>query len=444
MFNVIKIKRRLKYSYIAAFAGFLFGFDTIVISGVDQKLQELWNSTDLFHGLVVVGMALWGTVIGAIFGGLPTNYFGRKKTLLWIGYLYSISAIGSAICSDAVSFAFFRFLGGVGIGISTIAAPAYISEISASNERGKLVGYYQLNIVIGILSAFVSNFFLKDLGDSSWRFMIGIEAIPAIIYTIMIFYISQSPRWIFVNGDISKSEHIYEELFSIEEKKVFLKEISETKNEFQKNDSIFKNKYRFILYLAFMIAFFNQFSGINAFLYYSPRIFQEGGLGENSAFLSSIGIGITNLIFTIVGISLIDKVGRKVLMIIGSIGYIISLTFIFLSFLFSWVGIILPMSLFLFIAAHAIGQGSVIWVYISEIFPNHIRSSGQSFGTSTHWILAALIPSMIPFLFSNIGASYVFLIFLLMMIFQLIFVVFSMPETKGKSLETLSNELIKR
>ena len=274
--------------------------------------------------------------------------------------------------------------------------------------------------------------------------MVGIEAIPAIVYTVMIMYISQSPRWTYLNGYIAKSEHIYEELFSNSEKEIFIKEISETKNEFQKDESIFNIKYRFILYLAFMIAFFNQFSGINAFLYYSPRIFQEGGLGENSAFLSSIGIGVTNLIFTIIGISLIDKVGRKVLMITGSIGYIISLTFIFLSFLFSWGGIILPMALFLFIAAHAIGQGSVIWVYISEIFPNHIRSSGQSFGTSTHWVLAAFIPSMVPFLFSSIGASYVFLIFLIMMIFQLVFVVFSMPETKGKSLETLSNELIKR
>ncbi|MEC8599756.1 MAG: sugar porter family MFS transporter, partial [Bacteroidota bacterium] len=336
-----------------------------------------------------------------------------------------------------------RFIGGVGIGISTIAAPAYISEISAPNERGKLVGYYQLNIVVGILFAFVSNFFLKEFGESSWRIMVGIEAIPAIIYTVMIMYISQSPRWTYLNGYIAKSEHIYEELFSSSEKEIFIKEISETKNEFQKDESIFNIKYRFILYLAFMIAFFNQFSGINAFLYYSPRIFQEGGLGENSAFLSSIGIGVTNLIFTIVGISLIDKVGRKVLMIVGSIGYIISLSFIFLSFLLSWGGIILPAALFLFIAAHAIGQGSVIWVYISEIFPNHIRSSGQSFGTSTHWVLAALIPSMIPFLFNKIGASYVFLIFLLMMIFQLIFVVFSMPETKGKSLETLSNKLLK-
>ena len=438
-----KNKRRLNYSFTAAFAGFIFGFDTIVISGVDQKLQDLWHSTDLFHGLVVIGMALWGTVIGAIFGGFPTNYFGRKKTLLWIGYLYSISAIGSAISSDPITFAFFRFIGGIGIGISTIAAPAYISEISAPNERGKLVGYYQLNIVVGILFAFVSNFFLKEFGESSWRIMVGIEAIPAIIYTVMIMYISQSPRWTYLNGYIAKSEHIYEELFSNSEKEIFIKEISETKNEFQKDESIFNIKYRFILYLAFMIAFFNQFSGINAFLYYSPRIFQEGGLGENSAFLSSIGIGVTNLIFTIIGISLIDKVGRKVLMIVGSIGYIISLSFIFLSFLLSWGGIILPAALFLFIAAHAIGQGSVIWVYISEIFPNHIRSSGQSFGTSTHWVLAALIPSMIPFLFNKIGASYVFLIFLLMMIFQLIFVVFSMPETKGKSLETLSNELLK-
>ena len=388
-------------------------------------------------------MALWGTVIGAIFGGLPTNYFGRKKTLLWIGYLYSISAVGSAISSDPITFAFFRFIGGVGIGISTIAAPAYISEISAPNERGKFVGYYQLNIVVGILFAFVSNFFLKEFGESSWRIMVGIEAIPAIIYTVMIMYISQSPRWTYLNGYVAKSEHIYEELFSSSEKEIFIKEISETKNEFQKDESIFNIKYRFILYLAFMIAFFNQFSGINAFLYYSPRIFQEGGLGENSAFLSSIGIGVINLIFTIIGISRIDKVGRKVLMVVGSIGYIISLSFIFLSFLLSWGGIILPAALFLFIAAHAIGQGSVIWVYISEIFPNHIRSSGQSFGTSTHWILAALIPSMIPVLFSKIGASYVFLIFLLMMIFQLIFVVFSMPETKGKSLETLSNELLK-
>ena len=188
-----KIKRRLRYSYTAAFAGFIFGFDTIVISGVDQKLQDLWHSTDLFHGLVVVGMALWGTVIGAIFGGLPTNYFGRKKTLLWIGYLYSISAIGSSISTDPITFAFFRFIGGVGIGISTIAAPAYISEISAPNERGNLVGYYQLNIVVGILFAFVSNFFLKEFGESSWRIMVGIEAIPSIVYTVMIIYISQSP-----------------------------------------------------------------------------------------------------------------------------------------------------------------------------------------------------------------------------------------------------------
>ena len=442
MFNVGKIKRRLKYSYIAAFAGFLFGFDTIVISGVDQKLQELWSSSDLFHGLVVVGMALWGTVIGAIFGGLPTNYFGRRKTLLWIGYLYSISAIGSAVCYDPITFAFFRFLGGVGIGISTIAAPAYISEISSSNERGKLVGYYQLNIVIGILFAFVSNFFLKELGESSWRFMVGVEAFPAIIYTIMIFYISQSPRWIFLNGDISKSEFIYEKLFSIKEKEIFLKEISETKNEFQKNDSIFKNKYRFILYLAFMIAFFNQFSGINAFLYYSPRIFQEGGLGEKSAFLSSIGIGVINLIFTIIGVSLIDKLGRKILMVIGSIGYIISLTLISLSFILEWGGIVLPIFLFLFIASHAIGQGAIIWVYISEIFPNHIRSYGQSFGISTHWVLAAIIPSFVPFLFGFVGPGLVFAFFAFMMVLQLIFTHFIMPETRGVSLEELAKKLI--
>ena len=377
-----------KWSLTAALAGFLFGFDTVVISGADQKLQELWNSTDIFHGSVVMAMALWGTVVGAIFGGIPTRKIGRKKTLLWIGIFYTLSAIGSALANDPFTFAAFRFLGGVGVGISGIAAPAYISEIAPAKNRGKLVGLYQFNLVTGILVAFLSNYLLSGLGENDWRYMMGIEALPAIIYTFLVLTIPKSPRWLYLNNQQKEAEKVIRDAYSKKDADELIAEIIQDKELNVNTESIFQKKYSFILMLAFLVAAFNQFSGINAFLYYAPRIFESGGIGQSAALLNSVGIGLTNVIFTYIGISLIDKLGRKSLMYIGSIGYIISLTLISLSFILDWGGILLPIFLFLFIASHAIGQGAIIWVYISEIFPNHVRSYGQSFGVSTHWVLA--------------------------------------------------------
>ena len=432
----------MQWSLTAALAGFLFGFDTVVISGADQKLQNLWNSSDAFHGFVVMAMALWGTVIGSLFGSIPTRVLGRKKTLLWIGVFYTISALGSALASTPYLFAFFRFLGGLGVGASTIAAPAYISEIAPAKNRGRLVGLYQFNIVFGILIAFLSNYLLSDLGENAWRYMMGVEAIPAVIYTLMTLGIPRSPRWLFLQNKIEEAKTIIRQAYVKEDADALIHEISQDQNVIEENESIFKPRYRFILKLAFMIAFFNQFSGINAFLYYAPRIFEEGGLGESTALLSSVGIGLINLIFTLIGINLIDRLGRKTLMYFGSVGYIISLSLIAASFLLSWEGLALPVFLFVFIASHAIGQGAVIWVFISEIYPNHLRSAGQSFGTSTHWVLAAIIPSLVPVLFASIGAGVVFAIFAFMMVLQLLFVYFWMPETKGVSLESLAQQLI--
>lgn len=432
----------LVWSITAALAGFLFGFDVVVISGADKKLQLLWQSSDSFHGWVVMSMALWGTVVGALFGGIPTNRLGRKKTLLIIGVLYTISAIGSALSNDPFTFAFFRFIGGLGVGASTIAAPAYISEIAPTKDRGRLVALYQFNIVMGILVAFFSNYMISGSGDNDWRWMIGVEAFPALLYTLFVFTLPESPRWLISKFRNAEAKRILEYINPGQDVEKLMLEINMDNNA-PKNENIFMKKYRFPLVLAFLIAMFNQLSGINAFLYYAPRIFEEAGLGESTALLSSIGIGFVNLIFTLIGVFLIDRLGRKTLMYIGSVGYIISLTLVACAFFFGWTGMAVPIFLFIFIASHAVGQGAVIWVFISEIFPNHLRASGQSFGSSTHWFLAALIPAMIPFLFSTVGAGVVFLFFAIMMVFQLLFVIFMMPETNGVPLEELSNKLSK-
>ncbi len=442
-------KKILLWSITAALAGFLFGFDVVVISGADKKLQAIWESSDSFHGWVVMGAALWGTVLGAIFGGIPTNKYGRKNTLIVIGVLFAVSAIGSALANDPWVFAFARFIGGIGVGASTIAAPAYISEIAPAKNRGRLVAMYQFNIVFGILIAFMSNYLLSGLGEDSWRWMVGVEAIPAILYILFALRVPKSPRWLLSQ---LKNEEAHEVL-KIINPEMLDNEIVDLMSEFQnhsdmndKTETIFVKKYRFPLTLAFLIAFFNQLSGINAFLYYAPRIFEEAGLGESTALLSSVGIGVTNLVFTLLGVFLIDKLGRKTLMYIGSIGYIISLGLVSAAFFLEWTGMAVPIFLFLFIAAHAVGQGAVIWVFISEIFPNHLRASGQAFGSSTHWILAAIIPSLIPFLFNHpmVGAGVVFLTFACMMVLQLLFVAFIMPETKGKTLEELEDEMLKK
>jgi len=438
-------KKILLWSITAALAGFLFGFDVVVISGADKKLQALWQSSDSFHGLVIMGAALWGTVLGAIFGGIPTNKYGRKNTLIVIGVLFAVSAVASAFSNTPYVFAFARFIGGVGVGASTIAAPAYISEIAPAKNRGRLVALYQFNIVFGILIAFLSNYLLNDIGENAWRWMLGVEAIPAVLYILFALGVPKSPRWLASKGrneEAKKVLSIIDLESSVEEQ---LLEFQNSSKSVNKSETIFSKKYKFPLMLAFLIAVFNQFSGINAFLYYAPRIFEEAGLEESAALLGSVGIGIANFIFTLLGVFLIDKLGRKTLMYFGSVGYIVSLSLVSAAFFFEWSGMAVPGFLFLFIGAHAIGQGAVIWVFISEIFPNHLRASGQAFGSSTHWILAAIIPSSIPFLFNHsmIGPGVVFLIFAGMMVLQLLFVAFMMPETRGKTLEELEKLMLK-
>ncbi|MEZ4825233.1 MAG: sugar porter family MFS transporter [Bacteroidia bacterium] len=430
------------WSITVALAGFLFGFDTVVISGADLSLQELWPRGELFHGFVVMSSALWGTVIGAIFGGIPTDRFGRKNTLIGIGVLYFVSAVGSALAGDPWTFSFFRLIGGLGVGASTVAGPAYISEIAPAKNRGKLVALYQFNIVFGILIAFISNYLLRDIGENAWRWMVGVEAFPALAYTLMVFTVPESPRWLLVNReDSARAISILKQVNPDADVDHEIKQILADHHAADQSENIFIKKYRFPLMLAFLIAFFNQFSGINAFLYYAPRIFQAAGLESSTAFLSSAGIGLVNMVFTLLGLSLIDRLGRRQLMYICSFGYIISLSLVAVAFSLEWKGMAVPGFLFLFIAAHAIGQGTVIWVFISEIFPNHLRASGQAFGSSVHWVLAAAIPSMIPVLFSQIGEASVFGIFAFMMVLQLIFVWKMMPETKGVSLEDLGAQL---
>ncbi|MFI1743258.1 sugar porter family MFS transporter [Thalassobellus sediminis] len=436
-------KKILIWSITAALAGFLFGFDTVVISGAEKKLQLLWGSSDAFHGIVVIGMALWGTVIGAFFGGIPANKLGRRNTLIWIGVFYTVSAIGSCVANDAITFAIFRFIGGLGVGASTIAAPAYISEIAPAKDRGKLVGLYQFNIVFGILIAFGSNYLFNGIGDNDWRWMVGIETIPALIYVLLSFTLPKSPRWLLTKLKVVEAKQVLEKINPNEDSDKLIAQIKVEMDNTVLNENIFIKKYRFPIILAFLIAFFNQLSGINALLYYAPRILAEAGLEESSALLSSIGVGVVNMIFTLIGINLIDKLGRKQLMYIGSIGYIVSLTLVSMAFFFNWEGNYMPIFLFLFVAAHAIGQGTVIWVFISEIFPNHLRGAGQSFGSSVHWVLAAIVPSFVPVLFSTIGAGWVFAFFAFMMILQLLFVIILMPETKRKTLEELQRVVLK-
>lgn len=442
--------KTLYYSITVALAGFLFGFDTIVISGAEQDLQRLWQSftllgsNDNFHGWIVVASALWGTVVGAMFGGIPNNKIGRKNTLILIGVLYTISALGSAMVNDPWLFAIFRFIGGLGVGASTVAAPAFVSEIAPAERRGQLVALYQLNIVFGILIAFVSNSLIATyIETDAWRWMIGMEALPAIIYTLMVFTVPKSPRWLIVEkGDVEGARRVFKELYPAEEVEPEIESVLQSMKQSESTrDRLFSAKFKIPLGLAFAVSFFNQFSGINALLYYARRIFDLAGLGEEASLLSTVGIGVANLIFTILGVVLIDRLGRKQLMYIGSVGYIITLATASLSFALGWSSIV-PWALFLFIGAHAIGQGAIIWVFISEIFPNHIRSYGQSFGTSVHWVLAAIIPAMIPFSMTKIGPSAVFAIFAGFMVLQLLWVAFKMPETKGKSLEELEKVLI--
>lgn len=432
------------WSITVGLGGFLFGFDTAVISGGEQAIQTLWELSDGMVGLMV-SMALFGTVIGALFGGIPTERLGRKKTLFWIAILYLVSAVGSALAPDVYSLMVFRFIGGLGVGASSVAAPVYISEIAPTEKRGQLTAIFQFNIVLGILIAYVSNWLIGGGGDGMWRVMLGIETIPALAFVFLILLVPRSPRWLIVKrGNYDEAREVLT-LINPETVEESIKAIKETDTTSKASGNVFfSGKYNFPILLAFLFAFFNQLSGINAVIYYAPRIFEMTGMGESTALLSSAGIGIVNLIFTMLGLALIDRFGRKFLMYVGSIGYIISLAAVGYAFYTeAFDGVAVPVWLFVFIAAHAIGQGACIWVFISEIFPNEVRGAGMSFGSGTHWVFAAVIAGAFPLVAGKFGAAPIFGFFAFMMVLQLLFVWKMMPETKGVSLEDIEKQLTK-
>jgi len=428
------------WAVTVALAGFLFGFDTAVISGADLPIQQLWQTDPLFHGIFIMSSALWGTVIGALFGSVPCDRFGRKATLIAIGVLYILSALGSALAADPYTFSVMRFIGGLGVGISSIAVPAYIAEIAPAKHRGRLVAMYQFQIVFGILVAFFSNYMLSGISAEDWRWMLGVEVIPAMVFLLLVFKVSESPRWLLLHKrDEAAARAVFNQLQESDVDSI-VADIKRTRPA-EKKSGLFAKRYRFPVILAFLLAFFNQLSGINFIIYFAPRIFSLAGLDSDSALLSSAGVGIINLIFTMLGLYLIDKAGRRLLMLIGSIGYIVSLSVVAYAFYAGIGGMAVVFFVFLFIASHAIGQGAVIWVFISEVFPNAVRAKGQSLGASTHWVFAALIALLMPFFLSVFSPAGIFSFFALMMVLQLLFVLFVMPETKGRTLESISDEV---
>jgi MFS family permease len=465
-------KNLILWSITVGLGGLLFGMDTVVISGANLPIRELWHTSPFFHGFFIMSMALWGTVLGSLYGGVPTEKYGRKKVLYWIGILFTVSSIGTAIAPEAYSFSFFRFIGGIAIGASSVTIPTYISEISTSENRGKLVGAYQFNIVFGILIAFISNYFLKGFGGANdWRWMLGILAIPSIIYTVLVASVPESPRWLITNkNDEAQAKTVLQAIGSQDvEQEVEAIKASHANDMKSKNVNFFSSKYSKVLWLAFMLAFFNQWSGINFVLYYAPEILQKifgGGINEitdglseaekaaraamieKQSLFNSIAIGGTNLIFTFVGLYLLDRLGRKTLMIIGSLGYIISLAAVGFCFYSGANPSLFLAFIMMFIASHAIGQGAVIWVFISEIFPNNVRAFGQAWGSGTHWVFAAIITLITPLFLDSTEGIFkdnpypIFLFFAAMMVFQLIWVLTKMPETKGVSLEDLEKRLV--
>ena len=431
------------WSLTSALAGSLFGFDTVVISGAEKTIQSLWGLSPGMHG-IAMGSALYGTVVGSLIGGWPADRFGRKATLLWIGVLYFVGAVGSGLATNVSMFIVARVIGGLGIGISTVAAPLFISEIAPPKQRGRLAGMFQFNIVFGILVAFVSNALLAGIGVNAWRWMLGVAAFPSLLYALFCLGLPESPRWLLSRkgdreGGINVLQRIQPDA-SKAEIEAEADEITAASSAEGSTGLFWTRRLHKPILLAILIAFFNQMSGINAILYFAPRIFELTGLAAKAALLQSVGIGLTNLVFTFVGLWLIDRLGRRTLLFIGSFGYITSLGLVAWAFFTGHLTIV-PVCIFAFIAAHAIGQGAVIWVFISEIFPNRHRAEGQALGSFTHWIFAALLTTFFPRMVSSFPPGYVFSFFAGMMVLQLIWVKTMVPETKNVPLEQIQKQL---
>jgi sugar porter (SP) family MFS transporter len=432
----------LMSAIIAALGGLLFGFDVAVISGTTDDLKRVFQLNDLWLG-VTVASALWGTIIGALIAGYPSDHWGRWWTLSMISLLYFISALGSAAPYDWPSFLFFRFIGGIGVGIASVVCPLYIAEIAPADRRGRLVALAQFNIVFGILLAYLSNYAIgqMDLGDDAWRYMFGMEAIPAALFFILLFFTLESPRWLIAKDRIKEAHHNLTLLGTpdADTEIAVIQQAIEAEQQLT-HERLFSGKYRRTILLAIAIAAFNQLSGINAIIYYTADIFKLAGYDRTNALMQSAIIGLTNLVFTMAGLSLIDYFGRRKLMLCCSIGYIISLSAAAYSYYNHISGALLLGSLILFIASHAFGQGAVIWVFLSEIFPNSVRARGVALGSTVHWVMATIISSTFPY-FAAYSPGHIFTFYAVCMVGQLIWVLTVMPETKGVPLEQIQEEL---
>lgn len=442
----------LRSAIVAALGGLLFGFDTAVISGTTQALTEKFDLGTFALGFTVAS-ALIGTIVGALTAGRPSDRYGRKNVLLVIGVLYLVSAVGSAVVDNWYLFIFFRFIGGIGVGGASVTAPIYTAEIAPPRLRGRLVGLVQFNVVLGILLAYLSNYCIANLVDdtTAWRWMFGVEAAPAVLFILLLFTVPESPRWLFLQGkkdlarkNIALLTSSQAEAADVEHE---IQEALESAGQEQEKVPFFVPQYRRVILLAVAIAAFNQLSGINAIMYYAPDIFRMAGAGDDSAFLQSVAVGGMNLVATMIALTVIDKFGRRKLMLIGSIGYLISLGLIATLFFtqgdnFGAVtSTLVLVSLLLFIAAHAFGQGAVIWVFISEIFPNRVRARGQALGSFTHWFGAAAISWTFPWIANGLGPAAAFALFFACMVVQLVWVLKVMPETKGVPLEEMERKL---
>lgn len=436
---------------VAALGGLLFGFDTAVISGTTHWLEGYFDLTKATLGFTVA-CAILGTIAGAVIVGRPADRFGRRNVLFVLALLYLFSAIGSALAQNWSMFLIYRFLGGIGVGGSSVVAPMYIAEITPASKRGRMVAVVQVNIVTGMLLAYLSNYLIStlELGDLEWRWMFGVEAFPAFLFFILLFLIPLSPRWLVARGRIDQASGVLEKCGTdngsvaaeIKEIKASLHQLQD-----QKGERLFSRKYRIPVMLAVVIAIFNQLSGINAVLYYAPTIFRMAGAAENSALLQSVAIGGTFVLFTVLALTVIDRYGRKTLMIIGSLGYIVSLAVTAWAFYTYGTnfdkagGTVVLVSILVFIASHSFGQGTVIWVFISEVFPNRVRARGQALGSFTHWCMAALVSWTFPVI-ADFSGGHTFAFFTICMVGQLLWVIFIMPETKGLTLENIQKRLI--
>ena len=431
-----------KWSIILALGGFLFGFDTAVISGVEKTIQKEFNLSSFWHAFTI-SSALIGTIVGALSAGGPADKYGRKPILFIIAFLFATSAIGSALADSMISFIGYRFMGGLAVGASSVVAPMYISEISPANIRGRMTALFQFNVIFGILLAYISNYLLNDLGNDGWRWMLGVGGAPAGAYFFLLFIVPESPRFLIKKGKVAEARKILKKI----EAQDIEKEIIDIQSSMRlKKENLFSGRYGKPIAVAFLVAMFNQFSGINAILYYAPRIFELSGLSSVDSMFQPVLIGLTNGIFTILGLLIIDKVGRKKLLIVGSFGMAICLGLVSRAFYMqSFEGYELLILLVGYIMFFAFSTGAVIWVLISEVFPNSVRGQGQSLGSFTHWFFAAVITFLFPVVAGEyqLGSGHAFAFFAIMMVIQAIVVWNYFPETKGKTLEKLGDELSK-